>query len=338
MSYAAAAHAAPSGPDPQPDPALLNIVQPANEHSLNQEQRHLQPSRDGELPSTVPQKREGTEEVGEGGEAKKGRKEGANGGAKAVRFQTTIEEHPAMKGLPAPEELEKKTPQPFFPRATLAVSDESPNGTQEHNWAQRHQHQTVLQQHVEFFDRDRDGIIWPLDTFMGFHDLGFMLPLCIFAVFAIHPTFSWFTLDKWLPDPLFRISVKNIHRAKHGSDTGVYDKEGRFVPARFEAIFAQHDRTGKGGLTFFEGLLMIKGNRNVLDPIGWTAAFLEWLATYILFWPQDGVVTKEDLRTVYDGSVFFAVAAKQHARRDRFPLSGIMRENKATDLGKIKRT
>ncbi|GAA5972484.1 hypothetical protein JCM21900_002106, partial [Sporobolomyces salmonicolor] len=299
MSYAAAARAAPSGPDPQPDAALLDL-EPADEPPLIREHRRVQPDRDGELPPTVPQKREAMEDKGEGGDSKKGRKEGANGPAKVVRFQTTIEEHPAMEGIPTSEELEKRIPQPFLPRATLAVSDEAKNGTQLHNWAQEHRHQTVLQQHVEFFDRDRDGIIWPLDTFMGFHDLGFMVPLCVLAVFAIHPTFSWFTLDKWLPDPFFRISVKNIHRAKHGSDTGVYDKEGRFVPARFEAIFAEHDRTSKGGLTFFEGLLMIKGNRNVMDPIGWTAAFLEWLATYILFWPQDGVVTKEDLRTVYD--------------------------------------
>lgn len=41
---------------------------------------------------------------------------------------------------------------------------------------------------------------------------------------------------------------------------------------------------------------------------GWLAAFFEWLATYLLFWPEDGVVTREQLRSVYDGSIFFQMA------------------------------
>jgi peroxygenase len=55
------------------------------------------------------------------------------------------------------------------------------------------------------------------------------------SIFIIHLGFAWFTMG-W-PDPLFRLKLKRMHRAKHGSDTGTYDREGRFVPARFEAIF-----------------------------------------------------------------------------------------------------
>jgi peroxygenase len=43
------------------------------------------------------------------------------------------------------------------PRASLAPSNESPNGTTADGWDKRHRGQTVLQQHCEFFDRDRDG-------------------------------------------------------------------------------------------------------------------------------------------------------------------------------------
>ncbi|KAI1463598.1 uncharacterized protein F4812DRAFT_468504 [Daldinia caldariorum] len=34
----------------------------------------------------------------------------------------------------------------------------------------------------------------------------------------------------WLPDPFFRVFLADVHRAKHGSDTGAFDAEGRFVP------------------------------------------------------------------------------------------------------------
>ncbi|GEM12581.1 hypothetical protein Rt10032_c22g6598 [Rhodotorula toruloides] len=36
----------------------------------------------------------------------------------------------------------------------------------------------------------------------------------------ISTSFSWFTSDSLIPNPLFPINLKHIHRAKHGSDTG----------------------------------------------------------------------------------------------------------------------
>lgn len=119
------------------------------------------------------------------------------------------------------------------------------------------------------------------------------------------------------------INVKHIHRAKHGSDAGVYDNAGRFVPARFEALFAKFGGD-KGGITFWDGLRarrrplgvlssassdagltllasqMLRANRNIADPVGWTGAFFELVATYLLIWPKDGIMTKEDWRVVYD--------------------------------------
>ncbi|KAL8283238.1 hypothetical protein RQP46_006016 [Phenoliferia psychrophenolica] len=199
-----------------------------------------------------------------------------------------------------PAALDSKLSQPYMPRANLAVSTESPNGTTAHGWAEQHKGLSTLEQHVLFFDPDRDGVIWPLDTFRGFYRMGYHAFWCAIAVLIIHSGFSYPTGSSWIPDPLFRITVPQIHRAKHGSDTGTYDSEGRFIPAKFEAIFAKYDKAGKGGLTWTEGLYMIRGNRNIMDPIGWLAAFFEWLATYLLIWPADGIVTKESMRTVYD--------------------------------------
>ncbi|GAA5973895.1 hypothetical protein JCM3765_007328, partial [Sporobolomyces pararoseus] len=128
------------------------------------------------------------------------------------------------------------------------------------------------------------------------------------------------------------IRVKAIHRARHGSDTGVYDSQGRFVSAKFEEIFEKFDKSKKGGLTFFEGLGMIRENRNVLDPIGWIGAFFEWFASYLLIWPKNGIVMKEDLRTIYDGSIFYSVANKESTvrKRDHHFYSGLFKENRAS--------
>jgi len=246
---------------------------------------------------------------------------------KGSEFKRSIPSHHAMTCHPEPKDLEYKLKTPFEPRANLAVSVETPEGTTQGNWAKEHEGMSTLEQHCLFFDRDRDGVIWPVDTFTGFHELGYNIFWCILAVFIIHSGFSYFTGESWIPDPLFRITLKNIHRAKHGSDTGTYDTEGRFIPHKFEEIFSKYDKDGKGGLTFTEGLKMIRGNRMIADPIGWTAAFFEWLAAYLLIWPKDGVVTKESMRKIYDGSIFFDVAEREK-KRAHAPWSGFYKTNK----------
>jgi peroxygenase len=42
-------------------------------------------------------------------------------------------------------------------RANLAPSYDHPEGTTSADWNKKHAHQTVLQQHCDFFDRDHDG-------------------------------------------------------------------------------------------------------------------------------------------------------------------------------------
>lgn len=74
--------------------------------------------------------------------------------------------------------------------------------------------------------RDNDGVIWPQDTFVGFRRLGFGYIISTLAVPFIHGSFSYPTQSSWLPDPFFRIYMKNMHKTKHGSDSETYDTEG----------------------------------------------------------------------------------------------------------------
>ncbi|RDW61515.1 putative caleosin-containing protein [Coleophoma crateriformis] len=200
--------------------------------------------------------------------------------------------------------------QPGTARANQAASVEAPNGTLPGPYSRR-KHQTVLQQHCAFFDRDGDGVIWPLDTYRGFYALGYGFFLSMVALVIIHSNFSYPTLSGLLPDPFFRIYIDNIHKDKHGSDSGTYDNEGRFIPQKFEDIFAKYASGDKQSISGQEIIDYLKGQRVIMDPIGWFAAIFEWLATYILLWPADGRMQKEDIRRIYDGSLFYEIAARR---------------------------
>lgn len=117
-------------------------------------------------------------------------------------------------------------------RANIAATLDAPLGTQADDWKARHAHRTVLQQHVDFFDTNGDGLITPLETYGSFRALGFGIVLSILFPLLIHLGLSYATVDGMLPDPLLRINTNNIHMAKHGSDSGTYDNEGRFIPQK----------------------------------------------------------------------------------------------------------
>ncbi|RYO95012.1 hypothetical protein DL764_007754 [Monosporascus ibericus] len=178
-------------------------------------------------------------------------------------------------------------------RANVAATYQKPEGTTEDIWAERHKDQTVLQQHCDFFD-----------------SLGFGIILSWVAMLVIHINFSYPTVPGYLPDPFFRVFINNIHKDIHGSDTGTYDSAGRFVPQNFEDIFAKY-ANGRDYMTAWDLWNVMKGQRDIADPIGWGAAFFEWLATYLFLWPADGRMMKEDIRRIYDGSIFHTVADRR---------------------------
>ncbi|KAJ6482297.1 Caleosin [Mycena vitilis] len=175
----------------------------------------------------------------------------------------------------------------------------------------------TLQSHVAFFDADQDGIIWPLDTYKGCREIGFGIILAAISAMIIHSAFSWVTFGTLLPDPFLRIRVSNIDRALHGSDSGSYETGGKFDESRFNHVFGLYSTPPHTHLTFWEGVSMLRGLRNIYDPFGWFAAACDWGATYLLLWPADGRVTKQDVHDILDGSLFPKLAQRTHIQRHR---------------------
>jgi len=104
------------------------------------------------------------------------------------------------------------------------------------------------------------------------------------------------------------IYIENIQKGKHGSDTGSYDTEGRFVPEKFEEIFAKHAKTVPDALTSDEVDQLLQANRQPGDYTGWAGAEAEWRILYSLGKDKDGLLHKDVVRSVYDGSLFHRLA------------------------------
>ncbi|CAN6239517.1 unnamed protein product [Urochloa humidicola] len=172
---------------------------------------------------------------------------------------------------------------------------------------------TELQKHVAFFDRDHDGIITYDETSQGLQDVGLGAVAAKASAALINAALG----PKTRPDNAnssssnMDIYIANIQKGKHGSDTGAYDAQGRFVPAKLDEMFAKHAKTVPNALTQDEVEEMLKANRESNDVSGWLGAKAEWEMLYKLAKDKDGRLPKDTVRAVYDGSLFYQLAGKK---------------------------
>lgn len=223
-----------------------------------------------------------------------------------MRELATLPEQPFTQKYPPPGgDLADIIPNPGSPRAYNIPDRFHP----EEDGAEPRTRQTVLQQHVEFFDYDKDGVIWPWDTARGFRDIGYNPLISGLAPLFIHTGMSLPTQEGF-PNLLLPIYIKNIHKCKHGSDSQVYDMEGRYVPQKFEEMLSKYDKDNKGGLTFKEVMEMCDEQAELFDWFGWIASRLEWTVTYAGFKDENGVLPRDAIRKQFNGSLFYEYAAK----------------------------
>uniref|UniRef100_A0A7N0TFZ3 EF-hand domain-containing protein n=1 Tax=Kalanchoe fedtschenkoi TaxID=63787 RepID=A0A7N0TFZ3_KALFE len=167
-----------------------------------------------------------------------------------------------------------------------------------------------MKKHAEFFDQNHDGFLHIPETVEGFKQLGIGAVESLASAAAIHTTLSAKTRPGQPFDKDFPIIIENIKLAKHTSDSGVYDDEGRFVQEKFEAIFTNHAHVKPDALNSDELDELLKSNRKAGDFKNWLAASTEWKLLYRLGKDVNGFLPKENIRNVYDGS-FFHQLAKQ---------------------------
>ncbi|PWZ21028.1 putative peroxygenase 4 [Zea mays] len=119
------------------------------------------------------------------------------------------------------------------------------------------------------------------------------------------------------------IYIEDIQKGKHGSDSGSYDAEGRFVPEKFEEIFAKHAKTVPDALTSDEIDQLLQANREPGDYSGWAGAEAEWKTLYSLGKDKDGLLRKDVARSVYDGTLFHMLAPNWKSPDEEEELSAI---------------
>nr|XP_027187355.1 probable peroxygenase 5 [Cicer arietinum] len=172
---------------------------------------------------------------------------------------------------------------------------------------------SALQKHVSFFDRNHDGIVYPKETFQGFRAIGCGVALSTAASAFIHAGLSQKTRPGEPPSILLPIVVANIKLAIHGSDSGAYNAEGGFVASKFEEIFSKHAKQHPNALTSDELKEMLKSNREPKDFKGWLAAESEWKILFDLCKDNNGLLQKDIVYSVYDGSLFERLE-KEHSK------------------------
>lgn len=162
----------------------------------------------------------------------------------------------------------------------------------------------ALQRHLSFFDSEGDGKVTLQENFRGLRDLG--IPSLLALPFAIAINGAMATPTAGYPS--FTLKLAHIDAGMHGSDSGLYDDEGRFDSDRFERWFSTWDKNGDGALDLKELAQRLFKETDLFDLFGSVASGGEFGALFLVA-AEQGKISKERMRELYEGELFYAVAA-----------------------------
>jgi len=165
---------------------------------------------------------------------------------------------------------------------------------------------SALQKHVSFFDYDGDGYITLLEDYRGLRALGIDPVSASAFAFAIQTGLGTSTMGY----PSLTISLWNIDDGIHGSDSGIYDSEGNFVLAQFDALFDEWDTNGSDGLDPVELAARAVDDAELGDFFGVTASAAEFGLLYAIA-AEDGELSRDRMSSFYDGSLFYDLAEER---------------------------
>jgi len=189
--------------------------------------------------------------------------------------------------------------------------------------------ETALQKHVNFFDQDLDRQITRSETQVGLEDLGIGSVSAFFMAGVINGALGMATGSPWYD--AFTVLVDTIHQGKHGSNTGIYDKNGDYVQSAFDAIFDNYDADRNDELSEDEFESLYRGQYT--DAAGSGASRAEFTILFDVaatertryetqtygwgWWSYTHtstvtyeVLTRETLQSFYDGTLFYVIAGK----------------------------
>ena len=104
--------------------------------------------------------------------------------------------------------------------------------------------------------------------------------------------------------PSLTISIRGIARSIHGSDSGIYDSQGRFDPVAFERLFATWDRDRSGGLDPVELAQRTISDADLWDLFGVAASGAEFGLLFAVA-EEHGELSRDRMRSFYDGTLFY---------------------------------
>lgn len=180
-----------------------------------------------------------------------------------------------------------------------------------------------LQSHLAFFDVNADGKLNFQETRDGLKKLGLSGMRASLAALVINAGLGPRTTgNKLLSSGGLDVSIGNVKAAKHEGDSGVFDAQGNFSKAGFDAMFAKYDTNRDGNFSATEIQAMQKDRAHTF--FGKLATKGEW--GLLMKLASDGTdpqgkpsISKERLQSFYDGSLFYQLAEEVAAKRAAAP-------------------